>query len=295
MRPEVRRTGAHSCSLRWRPDDSRPCRRLLPVLALQRIFTFVAASPVFLAIFVGTLVKAGYNRPVVVPSASSRDCPASQDDARFMSGPWVAAVLPLPSGCLAGLAGLSSLRELRAGWLRRVPTVPAPRTRSPLVGQSGKAGAPARSHRRATPVRSAVRLAWDVRAIPVGRNLWLSLYLMSVERLLRASARKRRVGQRPRTAGALMSLEPSSSRGGCLIHRVEGSHVSPHEGAATEDGRDQRTHHRGLGVHSRAVPQRESISGKPLGLRSAAGNAPNLEDPETGGWGQVLLDPLNST
>lgn len=39
----------------------------------------------------------------------------------------------------------------------------------------------------------------------------------------------------------------------------------------------------------------ESISGKPLGLRIAAGNAPNLVDPETGGWGKVLLDPLNST
>jgi hypothetical protein len=39
----------------------------------------------------------------------------------------------------------------------------------------------------------------------------------------------------------------------------------------------------------------ESISGKALGLRIAAGNAPNLVDPETGGWGKVLLDPLNST
>lgn len=39
----------------------------------------------------------------------------------------------------------------------------------------------------------------------------------------------------------------------------------------------------------------ESISGPPLGLRIAAGNAPNLVDPETGGWGKVLLDPLNST
>src|SRR5262249_39857616 len=39
----------------------------------------------------------------------------------------------------------------------------------------------------------------------------------------------------------------------------------------------------------------ESISGKPLGLRIAAGNTPNLVDPETGGWGKVLLDPLNST
>jgi len=39
----------------------------------------------------------------------------------------------------------------------------------------------------------------------------------------------------------------------------------------------------------------ESISGSPLGLRIAAGNVPNLVDPETGGWGKVLLDPLNST
>jgi hypothetical protein len=39
----------------------------------------------------------------------------------------------------------------------------------------------------------------------------------------------------------------------------------------------------------------EAISGKPLGLRIAAGNTPNLVDPETGGWGKVLLDPLNST
>jgi hypothetical protein len=39
----------------------------------------------------------------------------------------------------------------------------------------------------------------------------------------------------------------------------------------------------------------ESISGKPLGLRIAAGNVPNLVDPVTGGWGKVLLDPLNST
>ena len=39
----------------------------------------------------------------------------------------------------------------------------------------------------------------------------------------------------------------------------------------------------------------ESISGKPLGLRIAAGNVPNLVDPATGGWGKVLLDPLNST
>ena len=39
----------------------------------------------------------------------------------------------------------------------------------------------------------------------------------------------------------------------------------------------------------------EMISGNPLGLRIAAGNAPNLVDPETGGWGKVLLDPLNSS
>ena len=39
----------------------------------------------------------------------------------------------------------------------------------------------------------------------------------------------------------------------------------------------------------------ESISGNPLGLRIAAGNMPNLVDPVTGGWGKVLLDPLNST
>jgi hypothetical protein len=37
-----------------------------------------------------------------------------------------------------------------------------------------------------------------------------------------------------------------------------------------------------------------AISGNPLGLRIAAGNAPNLVDPATGGWGKVLLDPLNS-
>ncbi len=39
----------------------------------------------------------------------------------------------------------------------------------------------------------------------------------------------------------------------------------------------------------------EAISGKPLGLKIAAGNTPNLVDPVTGGWGNVLLDPLNST
>ena len=39
----------------------------------------------------------------------------------------------------------------------------------------------------------------------------------------------------------------------------------------------------------------EAIAGNPLGLRIAAGNAPNLVDPVTGGWGKVLLDPLNSS
>jgi hypothetical protein len=39
----------------------------------------------------------------------------------------------------------------------------------------------------------------------------------------------------------------------------------------------------------------EAISGHTLGLRIAAGNAPNLVDPATGGWGKVLLDPLNSS
>ena len=39
----------------------------------------------------------------------------------------------------------------------------------------------------------------------------------------------------------------------------------------------------------------EAISGHPLGLRIAAGNVANLVDLTTGGWGKVLLDPLNST
>ncbi len=39
----------------------------------------------------------------------------------------------------------------------------------------------------------------------------------------------------------------------------------------------------------------ESISGNPLGLKIAAGNVPNLVDSVTGGWGKVILDPLNST
>jgi hypothetical protein len=39
----------------------------------------------------------------------------------------------------------------------------------------------------------------------------------------------------------------------------------------------------------------EEISGNTLGLKIAAGNVPNLVDPVTGGWGKVLLDPINST
>lgn len=39
----------------------------------------------------------------------------------------------------------------------------------------------------------------------------------------------------------------------------------------------------------------ETISGNPLGLRIAAGNAPNLVDPVTGTWGKALLSPINST
>jgi hypothetical protein len=39
----------------------------------------------------------------------------------------------------------------------------------------------------------------------------------------------------------------------------------------------------------------EAISGNPLGLTIAAGNTPNLVDLATGGWGKVLLDPINST
>ena len=35
----------------------------------------------------------------------------------------------------------------------------------------------------------------------------------------------------------------------------------------------------------------ESISGHSLGLRIAAGNAPNLVDPVTGTWGKVIVDP----
>jgi streptogramin lyase len=39
----------------------------------------------------------------------------------------------------------------------------------------------------------------------------------------------------------------------------------------------------------------ESISGNSFGLRIAAENVPNLVNLTTGGWGKVLLDPLNST
>jgi hypothetical protein len=39
----------------------------------------------------------------------------------------------------------------------------------------------------------------------------------------------------------------------------------------------------------------EAICGNRLGLRIAAGNTPNLVDPETGGWGRVIVDPGNST
>jgi hypothetical protein len=39
----------------------------------------------------------------------------------------------------------------------------------------------------------------------------------------------------------------------------------------------------------------EDISGKSLGLRIAAGNTPNIVDPSTGGWGKVLIDPINSS
>jgi len=38
-----------------------------------------------------------------------------------------------------------------------------------------------------------------------------------------------------------------------------------------------------------------SLSGNPLGLHIAAGNVPNLVDRATGGWGKVLLDPINSS
>ncbi|HZY99034.1 MAG TPA: hypothetical protein VFE36_05635 [Candidatus Baltobacteraceae bacterium] len=39
----------------------------------------------------------------------------------------------------------------------------------------------------------------------------------------------------------------------------------------------------------------DAISGNPLGLRIAAGNVPNFVNLETGEWGNVLLDPINST
>ena len=39
----------------------------------------------------------------------------------------------------------------------------------------------------------------------------------------------------------------------------------------------------------------DGISGNPLGLKIAAGNVPNLVDLSTGGWGKVLLDPINSS
>ena len=39
----------------------------------------------------------------------------------------------------------------------------------------------------------------------------------------------------------------------------------------------------------------DALSGKPLGLRIAAGNVPNLVDLETGGLGPVIQDPLNSS
>ncbi|HYV36550.1 MAG TPA: hypothetical protein VE988_12635, partial [Gemmataceae bacterium] len=39
----------------------------------------------------------------------------------------------------------------------------------------------------------------------------------------------------------------------------------------------------------------ESIAGKPLGLRIASENVPNLVDTTTGGFGKVIVDPLNST
>jgi hypothetical protein len=47
-------------------------------------------------------------------------------------------------------------------------------------------------------------------------------------------------------------------------------------------------------THARFI-DRGSISGDPLGLRIAAGNVPNLVDPTTGGYGKVVLDPINIT
>jgi hypothetical protein len=37
-----------------------------------------------------------------------------------------------------------------------------------------------------------------------------------------------------------------------------------------------------------------AISGNPLGLRIAAMNVPNFVNLQTGGWGSVIIDPLNS-
>src|SRR5262249_13113374 len=39
----------------------------------------------------------------------------------------------------------------------------------------------------------------------------------------------------------------------------------------------------------------DGISRKALGRATGAGNVPTLVDPSTGGWGKVLLDPLNSS
>ena len=38
-----------------------------------------------------------------------------------------------------------------------------------------------------------------------------------------------------------------------------------------------------------------TIKGAPLQLRIAAGNVPNFVDLETGGWGDTIQDPLNSS
>ena len=40
--------------------------------------------------------------------------------------------------------------------------------------------------------------------------------------------------------------------------------------------------------------QGESISGNPLGLRIAAMNVPNFVNLQSGSWGSVIIDPLNS-
>src|SRR5262249_16351488 len=39
----------------------------------------------------------------------------------------------------------------------------------------------------------------------------------------------------------------------------------------------------------------DAIKGNALGLRIAAGNVPNFVDPQTGGWGGAIQDPLNSS